>query len=373
MANMILPDLQPIPFPAPVGLLKPLLVVGFFTHVIPMNLALGGALVSALYLLAGKHQGNPHAERLGNSMVFSLPFSISLAITQGIVPLLFLQLVYGPLYYTSSILMGVPWIAIVPMLLLAYYATYLAKLKGKVLSAWVPYVLMGVFAIFAVIGFFFTNNMTLMLKPDTWHQFLVEGKTGLALNLLEPTLWSRYLHFALAAFAVTGLGIGTMGLYWKKRQPEYASWLIRQGSAWYLGVTLLQVFVGFWFLFALPEDIRQNFLGGDKAGTHLFNLSNGLSLVSIVAMGLAWSRQSFGWFTTGLTSALGVVFSMTWMRHLLRDYTVSSFFSPEKAPVTPQWDLLIAFGILTVGTIIYLAWLGKITVKAFDTPQDTHS
>jgi hypothetical protein len=368
--NMILPDLQPIPFPAPVGLLKTLLVVGFFTHVVPMNLALGGALVSALYLLAGKHQENAHASRLGHSMVFSLPFAISLAITQGIVPLLFLQLVYGPLYYTSSILMGVPWIAIIPMLLVAYYATYIAKFKEKALGAWVPYVLMGVFAIFAVIGFFFTNNMTLMLKPDTWQDFIVEGKTGLALNLLEPTLWSRYLHFALAAFAVTGLGIGTMGLYWEKRQAEYAGWLIRQGSAWYLGVTLLQIVVGFWFLFALPEPIRQNFLGGDKMGTHLFNFSNVLGVVSVISMALAWSRQSFAWFRTGLFTALGVVFSMTWMRHLLRDYTVSSFFSPEKAAVNPQWDLLIAFGVLAVGTIVYLVWLGKITIKSFDKPSN---
>jgi hypothetical protein len=108
-----MPDFQPIPLPAPVWLLKIILVVGFYLHAIPMNVALTGGFIAALFILYARRRQHEYARRIGYALAFSLPFFVSVAITQGIVPLLFIQLVYGPLFYTSSILMALPWMMMI--------------------------------------------------------------------------------------------------------------------------------------------------------------------------------------------------------------------------------------------------------------------
>jgi hypothetical protein len=52
-----------------------------------------------------------------NYPVFSVNF--------GVAPLLFVQVLYGHFFYASSILMAVFWLAVIPLLIAAYYAAYL--------------------------------------------------------------------------------------------------------------------------------------------------------------------------------------------------------------------------------------------------------
>jgi hypothetical protein len=373
MANFVIPDFQPVPFPAPLLLLKILLVVGFFTHVVPMNVSLGGSFVSGLCLLLGKKDSNVH--RMGHMLALSLPIFISLAITQGIVPLLFLQLVYGPLYYTSSILMGVPWILLLVLLISGYYACYIYKFKYAKLGKSAGFLILGASLLFALIAFLFSNNMTLMLNPATWQEVVQQGHVGFFLNLMEKSLIPRYLHFLLAAIAITGLAIGGFGLYWHSRQKLYGEWLIKQGSAIYLVITLIQFGVGAWFMFSLPEPVWRNYMGHDKLGTILFGASTGLSVLSMIALAMSWQKGSKLPFQIGMVSGLLVVAAMAWMRHLLRDYMTASFFNPEIVPVKTQWDLLIIFGVSAVGAIIYLSWLVKIVWGAYNpkTPVESAS
>jgi hypothetical protein len=369
MPHLVIPDFQPVPFPAPLWLLKTLLVAGFYLHVLPMNVALGGALASGLYLLAGKGRPGHYAARIGHGLALGLPIFVSLAITQGIVPLLFLQLVYGPLYYTSSILMGTPWILLLLLLLTGYYGLYLYKLRHVQLGCWAAWLLIGVALLFGGVGFLFSNNMTLMLHPETWPA-VVNGPSighgvGTFLNITDPTLLPRYLHFMLAALAVTGLAIGCYGLYWRKRDAAYGAWLIRQGSAWFFGITLLQIGIGGWFLMSLPKPVLFQFMGRETWGTASFMASLILSLLSLLATGVAQRSGKAGPFTFGMVCGLLVVLLMSVMRHLLREYSVGGFFHPEAVPVQPQWDLLIIFTVSAIGLTLYLGWLVSVVWKAF--------
>lgn len=371
MPHLVIPDFQPVPFPAPLWVLKSLLVVGFYLHAIPMNVALGGALIAGLYLLFGKGKPDNYANRIGHSLALGLPFFVSLAITQGIVPLLFLQLVYGPLYYTSSILMGTPWILLLVLLLTGYYGLYLYKLKSKNLGGFGGWLLIGISLLFALIGFLFSNNMTLMLHPETWPAVVnsagIGRGVGTFLNTADPTLLSRYLHIMLAAVAVAGLAVGGYGLYWRKRDEAYGSWLISQGSSWYVVITLIQVAIGGWFLMTLPRPIMQQFMGHDQWGTIAFMGSMVLSLLSLFALGAAMKSGKSGPFKVGMFFALVVVFLMALMRHQLREYTVGAFFHPEVVPIKPQWDLISVFGASAIGLVVYMGWLLKVVCKGFQT------
>lgn len=366
MNHLIIPDFQPVPFPAPLWLLKTLLVVGFITHIIPMNIALGGSFWAGVSLLKGKGDPSSFYTRMGQSLGKSLPFFVSFAITQGIVPLLFLQLVYGPLYYTSSILMGTPWILLLVVLLIAYYGLYAYKYRSIQLGRWAPWLLIGVSLLLGFIGFLFSNNMTLMLHPETWSHVVFKPGTGGFWNISEPTLLPRYLHFVLAALAVTGLCVGCFGLYWSFREKEYGEWLIRQGSGLFLGLTLLQIPVGGWFLLALPNGQPHAFMGQDTLGTISFVGSMLLGLIAILSMMLAWRQGKTGPFKIGLVSATDVLALMSIMRHVLREITVNGFFHPEVIPVKTQWDLLIVFIISAVGLIAYLIWLVKTVWNAYN-------
>jgi len=49
----------------------------------------------------------------------------------GVAPLLFLQVLYGRLFFTSSILMAGFWLAVVPLLIVAYYCAYVVAFRGQ--------------------------------------------------------------------------------------------------------------------------------------------------------------------------------------------------------------------------------------------------
>jgi len=367
---MIIPDFQPIPFPGPLWLLMTLLILGFFLHVIPMNIALGGGLVSGVLMLQNAGDPNAYSARMAQSLMMSLPVFISFAITQGIVPLLFLQLIYGPLYYTSSIIMAWPWLLLLAILMTGYYLTYIAKYKFAKHGASVGWLLVLVTGLFTLIGFTFTNNMTLMLTPDKWQAMMASQSFGLTLNLSDPQVIPRFLHFFLAAFAVTGLAIGCFGLYWHSREADYSKWLIQTGSGLYVAITLIQFGVGMWFMLSLPRQMMMNYMGQDIWGTALFGASMVFSVLSLLLLLFAWKNGKPLPFKLGLVCAAVTVLVMVVMRHLLRVYYTADFFDPAVVPVKTQWDLLIAFIITAVLLIGYLIWLSKTCWKAFNNPID---
>lgn len=366
--SSIIPDYQPIPFPAPVWLLKLLLVLGFYLHALPMNVALTGGIMAALFILLGHAKKHAYAQRIGGSLAYSLPFFVSVAITQGIVPLLFLQLVYGPLFYTSSIVMALPWLSVIFFILIAYYAYYLFTYRRKTLDRQGPWVLIAAGLLFLTVAFIFSNNMTLMLTPERWVELYRSNSYGVNLNLEAAQLIPRYLHFVVAAFAITALTIGCFGLYWHSRDKQYGEWLIRTGASIFILLTLLQAPIGLWFLFSLKTSVAYAFLGADFTGTAVFTAAMILDIIGLGAMALAWRTAKPLYFIAGLASALIVTLLMVIMRHLVRVYYIEGFIFPERMAVDTQWLLLMLFiGSFIIG-LVYTGWLIKITWQAYHSP-----
>lgn len=365
---MIIPDFQPVPFPAPLPLLQILLVLGFYLHVLPMSAAFGGSLVSGVLLLSGK-KGN--AQRAGHALATSLPIFISWAVTQGIVPLLFLQLVYGPLYYTSSIIMGTYWIFLLLVLMVGYYCTYIFKFKHQQWGPKTAWLLILTWLLFACVGFLFSNNMTMMLTPKTWQSVIFgSGVVGNTLNLTEPSLWPRYLYFVSEAIAVTGLLLGCFGLYWLSRDKSYATWLLKKGGMIFIVFNIVQLVLGTMWFNTLSPVIQANFTGADRLGVIALVVFCATEILALVGMALCVLKPIARLFNVAMINALVSILSMTLIRHLIREYTVNPFFHPEKVPLNTQWDLLIVFILSTIGLLIYLGWLIKTTWHAFHPKQE---
>jgi len=360
---------QPIPFPAPVWVLQTLLVAGFFMHAIPMNVALTGGVTSAVLLLMGGKDETAYTTRTGRQIAAALPIFTTFAITNGIVPLLFLQVLYGPLVYSSSIVMALPWFSILFLITIAYYGIYIYNYgKGRMSLSKAPWVLIASSMLFMVVAFIFSNNMTLMLTPEKFVPMYQNSPAGANLNLTEPSLIPRYLHFVTAAFSVTGLFIGCLGIYQKTRNADFSKWLVRLGASMFTAITLIGTIFGIWFMLSTPEGFQAAMMGGDKMTTHLFRSSLGFEVLSLIFMGVAIAKGSTKAFWGGLITAMVVIAEMVVLRHLLRVHMTDDVMGPLMAsqPVVIQWPILIMFLVLFVGMFFFIGWLGKLVFKAYN-------
>ena len=197
---------QPETIPVPYGWFQALLILTFVLHLLVMNTMLGSSII-ALITEFGSSEAPPRTSR---DISAKLPTTIAFTVNFGVAPLLFLQVLYGHFMYTSSVLMAVYWLSVIGLLIIAYYCAYLYNFKFEALGGSRVVFIALASVLLLAIAFFFTNNMTLMQLPESWPRYFA-NPGGTLLNLDDPTLWPRYLHFVVASVAVAGLGPGTSG------------------------------------------------------------------------------------------------------------------------------------------------------------------
>lgn len=344
---VVMPPVDPAGLPAPAWLLQILLVFTFILHILAMNLLAGGTAIMAFSLYKGKT--SPFHAELAQRLSKALPVTMSLTITLGIAPLLFVQVLYGQAFYTAAVLMAWPWLSVVALVLLAYYGLYLVQFRPDWLRRWVTPIawLSAIFIL--VVGLLYTHNATLTLAPEKWATMYAASAAGLHLNWSDRTLIPRYLHFMVAAFAVCGLGIALLGLLARKRGENWGDEAVRYGAKWFIGATLLQLAVGLWFLFSLPNNFMQSFIGGNMAHTLIL----WLGVVSAVLAMLVVNRSVPG--AVLLTVVAVALMSIT--RHSLRQLYLAPHLDVNTMPVNPQWTVFFIFVVLLVVGLAVVGWM----------------
>ena len=130
----------PFPFdlPAPSIWYVILYAATLLLHVAFMSYVLGGALLLGLAgLRARLHGGHGVGYGVGHGALAPMarvlkdwmPSALSAAITAGIAPLLFVQILYQQEFYSANLLSFHRWMAILPVLIAAFYLLYLLKAK----------------------------------------------------------------------------------------------------------------------------------------------------------------------------------------------------------------------------------------------------
>jgi hypothetical protein len=353
--NVVLPDPDPAGLPAPAALLKFLLVLTFVLHVVPMNLVLGGGLAAGFAAWRAsllRRAGRPDAAALylgvARDLAAILPVSTAFAVTFGIAPLLFVQVLYGQLFYTSSVLMAWVWLSVVLLVMAGYYGYYGLSFQRERIErlGWLG-VASGV--AFVLVAFVFTLNMTLMLRPERFHALYAASELGLHVHLDEPTLWPRFTHFVVAAFAVTGLAIAGLGGIRARRDPTGGAFARSQGLNLFTAATVVQLGVGPWFLASLPDPVARAFLGGHAEDTALLAVAVLLALVALVVV-----RRSLTW---GSAILLVTIAGMSVVRHRVRALALEAVFSPDTLPVRPQWGVFAVFVLCLLAGVALVAWM----------------
>lgn len=344
---VVVPPPDPAGLPAPAWLLQILLVFTFILHVLAMNLLLGGSVILALS--TWRAQRSEFCAKLAQRLSKALPVAMSLTITLGVAPLLFVQVLYGQAFYTASVLMAWFWLSVILLVLLAYYGLYLVQFRPDWLGRWMTPIAW-VSAIFILlVGLLFTHNATLSISPTKWAEMYAASASGLHLNWSEPTLIPRYLHFVVAAFAVTGLGIMLLAAGYRKSDAEWSAEAARYGMRWFISATLVQFAVGLWFLVKLPQGVMMNFLGMDTVATIVLWAGVVLAVLALLAV------QRSALLATVLVALTITLMAVT--RHRIRQMLLGEHLNVNTLPVNPQWAMFVIFAVLLVIGLAVVGWM----------------
>jgi len=350
----LVPTPDRAPLPAPLWMLQLLLLLTFLLHLLPMNLLLTGAGLQLWSRIRGR---DAKEARLGRELAKIQPVLVSATVTLGVAPLLFLQVIYGQFFYSSSVLVGTLWMLVIPLLILAYYALYRESLKGA------PLWMIG-FALLAMLytGFMLAYNSSLMLDPGLWWRHYATSKAGDSLafggGLLGATFLWRWLHVMSGALAVGGLGLFVLARRRESDDESYAAFLKARSLKLFVVGTAAAVLLGFMQLVALPEGLRERLFKGDMLGGLPWMLSLPAALAALPLLARAARRPGAGagpaFTLTGLVLAL-----MVWQRHALREQALDQLadFRAAELAVAPQWGVLALFAFLFVAGLITLAWM----------------
>ena len=356
------------------GLLKILLLLTFCLHLLLVNILVGSCMMA---LAASVRQKSIPAFSMKEETSF-IPTVLALTVNLGVAPYLFIQLLYGSFFYSSTLLMSVWWMAIIGLVMLSYYGLYIISDKnaaGIPLARPMLAILTGMLMLTA---FILSNNSTLMLRPENWLGWIF-SPGGTLLNTGDPTLMPRFLHILLACAAIGGLAHATLAA-WKREKtalPDLTEAKISRGLVWFRRATMAQILVGLWYFLSLPADARGLFMGGRALPTTAFVLAlAGVALVFI----LAHRRRIY----TLCAASVGLTLLMVVLRDSVRDAMLLPYLPAENSgKIAGLADMSLAlekgqgiglafFLVCAVLAVLILAWMTRAVVKAVrqDNRQD---
>ena len=367
--NPVIPAPVPVPLPAPAWLVQALLVFTFILHLLLMNLLVGGGVMLALSSYLGRR--DPRHRDLARRVVRVMPPVVAFTITMGVAPLLFLQLLYGQFFYTSSVLIAWAWLAVVLLLVVAYYGIYWFNFQQEALGRRAFWVMLATALILVRIMMTYNQNMSFLERPQDFYPRFLETPVGNYLGSFDAGTMARFAHFLTAALAVGGLGLALLARAWREEAPELAPWARRYGVRWFMAGTGIEFLVGLWFLFSLPAEIRNSFLGADTRATAILVVAVVLAVLAMVTA----PRSP----VAGAVAIVGTISLMAVIRHLVRIARLRPYFDPHALPVQGQWVvfaifvILLLVGLATVGWMLYRFFRPASAREGFAATRHTSS
>ena len=360
------PAVDPIPLPAPIWLFKILHILTLALHFVSVEMLLGGLAVALVLNLASRRRGPAAAVRLNSSAALArrLPVVMTYVINLGVPPLLFSQVLYGRALYTSSILIGVWWIAVIFLLIGCYWHIYrfTAKIQeGR--RAW-PMALISL-ALALLISRIYSTNMTLMLHPEAWQKLYAASAIGAQLPAVDPALMRRWLFMLIG-----GLAAGGLWMIWlsgqKAIEPDVRTYLSATGGRIAVVALAVEIFMAFQVMGAQPGLVRQSLASDVYFHSAALVWLAGAGLLSLLAAWCAAARPTSR-LPGGIALALGLVamLGMVTCRDVIRDTTLLSHgFNVWDRNVAANWPVIGFFLICFVAGLVCMAWLISVFRRA---------
>jgi hypothetical protein len=334
------PDLMALP--APPALFLVLFGLTFVVHMLFL-----GLLVAALWARVGAEWGkrNSYAiEPLHRAGVLAF----STTITAGVAPLLFVQVLFGKYFYTSSITIGFPWLAIIGYLMVGFYSLYLWRWRwektGGPSASGKAFVLLTILCVVAI-GFTYAWNHLQSLSYTAWSQMVPHSQVG-----------RRLMGYGGGTAIASGAWVLWLGHAWRsdRKTPRGASIALVVGGILSLGWASMSPFaIGDW----------------GAAAWVILLFGAVLSLVAGIVGFLG--RVGLARWPASL-AAVSALTGLVIQRESYRLLMLSGDYNPSDMTVRAQWGAFAMFAIVLVLGIATLVWLFRVVRAAQRSTTSAH-
>lgn len=326
---------------------------------------IGGLIISILWNLYGHAAKNKTALFASGVVAYRLPIITTYVINFGVPPLLFVQVLYGRAFYTSTILIGLYWILVVFAVMAAYFSLYrMAHLAGKG-RVWWPW---GVLALvfIAYVAMVYSTASTLTLKPENWATLYDASASGTLLPPHDPTLLPRLLMVLIGS-----IGFGALGttLYTSKftLSGEVKAFIRKGAGLLAAAALLLEGFIGTWAFQSQPDFVQQALKTSALGAPLLYIWPACLALCLLAALWLFFAPQGWSWARILFVSLppFLTIASFVILRDCVRDITLTKAgFDVWQSPVNTNWLVVSLFlGLFVIG-VAFMVWLLTVVRRA---------
>ncbi len=112
----------PLPLPLPEWLLIIILVISFLAHLVFVNLMIGGTLLTLWSQIKGLK--DKKYDLLAKEIASTITVNKSIAVVLGVAPLLSINVLYTVYFYSANALTGLIWIAVIPLVTIAFFISH---------------------------------------------------------------------------------------------------------------------------------------------------------------------------------------------------------------------------------------------------------
>ncbi len=335
-----------------------LMVLTFALHIMFVNFVVGGITLA----LWGRMSGDPKALRLSKALARASTVNLSIAIVLAVAPLLFVQVIYDPFWYTANTMSAVWAMAFLIAVTAAFYCLYLFYLGGKKESRnGNPFWLVLALAAAGLAGYIIHSLTMEQLLADQWQDLVVKGlDVDTSGTVLAGFSLPRILHFIIPSFAISGIFLMIYAWYFRGRSdyPEdYIDFAARLGGWLALWATVAQAAVGVWWLISLPS--KFNFLSNP------FFLAGATSGLVLLGLLVAAKSDPIKWAPRAMGMAFVTLFLMSYAREALRSlYAEKVGYSIFDYKLNVDWGSTILFLATFLGGLVVLAYPAVVAYHA---------
>lgn len=343
----------------------------FVLHFVFMNFSLGGtaiALVNDVRCALGSKKRD-YLLDLNRRIFAMMPITISFAITFGVAPLLFVQVLYGQFFYPAKILVGLPMMGVVGILIVVFYLAYVVGIRREGASVGRSVgrvaISLGMLLGFLAVAWLWTLNTVWSMNPQLWAERYHSG--GWLPLVADMHIYPRYLHNIIGATAIACILVALMARVLRYRMVVNDEWAERTVRGSLLGaliLTGLQAIVGIGLVLHVIPEARHDLLHPAGSWSGWFwkvGVVLVIPLVMCLVMGVRRPRRPL-WAWGSLALVLGVLVGMSLARQSLRDSYLRvhgkfDVFAAWSGNTNWQWGAIAMFAITLVAGLALTAWL----------------
>ncbi len=329
-------------------------------HVVFMNYVFAG---TAYLVWAHLFTGGPALRRDQGPMALVLkdwmPFAVSAAITAGVAPLLFIQILYQQEFYTANLLLFHRWMSILPVLIVGFYLIYLMRsdFMARRSGFWRRVVVVGAFLCFAFTAYSWTENHLLSIQSDSfWGRFYGEKR----MVFFAPELIPRLALWLAGSIPTMVVMVSWQLWYSQRRGCEIPSRDIERSAHLALGGLALALVAGIVYGVFAGSPIRRYFFGWM---TWLYFL---LAVAGVGLQAYAWLQQrqetalDVRYLIGASLGALVTIAGMTVVREAVRLGEMVHRGARDVAQFYPLHEKAFGVGGFLVFLIFFVVMIGML-------------